>query len=134
MRLLRDTQVSACHPEPNGKISDRDPTPSQRLDGWIQSQRGQPVGTRHQVASGQTAIRPPLESWPERPADLGIDLILIDDRHRLTIMSREPPTRDPFDRVLPARRQVEALRRVTVDRALVSHALTVNVTHERPPF
>ena len=35
----------------------------------------------------------------------------------------EPLTRDPFDRLLLAQCQIEGLRLVTIDRALVSHAM-----------
>jgi len=77
---------------------------------------------------GKLQLTPPLDSLPELVAGLGIDLISIDDRHVLTTVSPEPPTRDPFDRLLLAQCQVEDLRLVTVDRALVSHTLAANVT------
>lgn len=41
--------------------------------------------------------------------------------HVIAVAEPEPPTRDPFDRLLLVQCQVEGLRLVTVDRALVGH-------------
>ena len=80
---------------------------------------------------GKLQLTPPLESLPQLITGLGIDLVPIDDRHVLIAVLPEPPTRDPFDRLLLAQCQVENLRLVTVDRALISHALAANVTRQQ---
>jgi PIN domain nuclease of toxin-antitoxin system len=43
--------------------------------------------------------------------------------HALASVEPEPATRDPFDRMLVAQCQIEGLRLLTIDRALVSHPL-----------
>jgi PIN domain nuclease of toxin-antitoxin system len=43
--------------------------------------------------------------------------------HVITLVLPEPPTRDPFDRLLLAQAQVEGLQLVTIDRALIDHPL-----------
>jgi PIN domain nuclease of toxin-antitoxin system len=54
---------------------------------------------------------------------LGIQIVAINEHHALTTVEPEPKTRDPFDKMLLAQCQVEDLRLVTIDRALVSHRL-----------
>lgn len=53
----------------------------------------------------------------------GITLLPIDLRHVLAEPDPQPATRDPFDRLLVAQCQVEDLRLVTLDRALIVHPL-----------
>jgi PIN domain nuclease of toxin-antitoxin system len=43
--------------------------------------------------------------------------------HVIAHVAPEPPTRDPFDRLLLAQCKTEARRLVTIDRALVDHPL-----------
>jgi PIN domain nuclease of toxin-antitoxin system len=43
----------------------------------------------------------------------------------LASVDPDPKTRDPFDRMLLAQCEVEGFRLLTIDRALVSHPLTV---------
>lgn len=64
-----------------------------------------------------------LASIPSMLASFDLTICPIDHRHALTSVHPEPPTRDPFDRMLLAQCQVENLRLVTVDRALVDHPL-----------
>jgi PIN domain nuclease of toxin-antitoxin system len=47
--------------------------------------------------------------------------------HVTAVAMPEPPTRDPFDRLLLAQCQVEELRLVTVDGALVGHPLALQL-------
>ena len=54
---------------------------------------------------------------------MAISVLSIEPRHATAVLDREPGTRDPFDRMLLAQCQVEGLRLVTVDRALVDHPL-----------
>lgn len=64
-----------------------------------------------------------LEAWPTYLENLGLELLSIDPRHAIERLDESPPTRDPFDRMLLAQCQVEGLRLVTTDRALVGHPL-----------
>jgi PIN domain nuclease of toxin-antitoxin system len=54
---------------------------------------------------------------------LGVTLLTIQADHVLTDVEPQPPTRDPFDRLLLAQAQFEGLRLVTLDRALFDHPL-----------
>jgi PIN domain nuclease of toxin-antitoxin system len=56
---------------------------------------------------------------------MGIARVPIGERHVLAELQDQPETRDPFDRLLLAQCQIEGLRLVTLDRALVAHALAV---------
>ena len=64
-----------------------------------------------------------LETLPGLLGEVGIGLLAINEHHVLAGVEPESLTRDPFDRLLLAQCQVEGLRLVTVDRALVSHAM-----------
>lgn len=44
--------------------------------------------------------------------------------HAVADSMPEPPTRDPFDRLLLAQAQLEGMRFVTIDRALADHPVT----------
>lgn len=64
-----------------------------------------------------------LEAPPELLEAMGIEILSINARHALAAAEPEPRTRDPFDRLLLAQCKIEALRLVTVDRALLDHPL-----------
>ena len=64
-----------------------------------------------------------LDDVPQLLAHLGVEIVAIDERHALAAVEPEPTTSDPFDRMLLAQCQVEGLRLVTIDQALVSHPL-----------
>jgi PIN domain nuclease of toxin-antitoxin system len=72
---------------------------------------------------GKLHLTPQLRLLPELLGDMGIELLAINEHHVLATVEPEPLTRDPFDRLLLAQCQVEGLRLVTIDRALVSHAM-----------
>jgi len=72
---------------------------------------------------GKLRLRPSLAILPELIDDLGIAIVPINEHHALATVAPEPKTRDPFDRMLLAQCQIEGLRLVTTDRALVSHPL-----------
>lgn len=72
---------------------------------------------------GKLRLTPDLKTLPGLIADLGIDLVPINEHHALASAEPEPATRDPFDRMLLAQCQIENLRLLTVDRALVAHRL-----------
>jgi PIN domain nuclease of toxin-antitoxin system len=70
----------------------------------------------------------PLSARPEDLAELvdelGFDLMPITARHVTETVSPDPPTRDPFDRLLLAQCAVEGLRLLTTDAALTEHPLS----------
>jgi PIN domain nuclease of toxin-antitoxin system len=72
---------------------------------------------------GKLRLTAELEALPNLLDRLGVRIVPIDDRHALAAVNPEPMTRDPFDRMLLAQCQVEGLRLVTIDRALVTHPL-----------
>jgi len=72
---------------------------------------------------GKLHISGNLELLPDIVTSVGLELIPINEHHVLAPIHPEPPTRDPFDRLLLAQCSVENLRLVTVDRALISHEL-----------
>ena len=78
---------------------------------------------------GKLHLTPPLHTLPELIGALGMELFPINEHHVLVAVQPEPLTRDPFDRLLLAQCQVEGLRLVTIDRALVSHAMAVKPNH-----
>ncbi len=64
-----------------------------------------------------------LEGFAAYVDAFALIVIPIERRHAFAFVSPEPPTRDPFDRMLLAQCAVEGLRLVTVDRSLVDHPL-----------
>ena len=76
---------------------------------------------------GKLRISGNLGLLPAIVTSVGIELIPINEHHVLAAVQPEPPTRDPFDRLLLAQCSVEHLRLVTVDRALISHELAVRL-------
>jgi PIN domain nuclease of toxin-antitoxin system len=63
----------------------------------------------------------PLEVLPDYFQAMGVNLLAVDHRHATAQADPEPPTRDPFDRLLLAQCAVENLRLVTTDRVLAAH-------------
>jgi PIN domain nuclease of toxin-antitoxin system len=74
---------------------------------------------------GKLRLSISLGALPELLDGLGVKTVVIDERHALASVDPEPKTRDPFDRMLLAQCQVEGFRLLTIDRALVSHPLTM---------
>ena len=72
---------------------------------------------------GKLPLGVPPARLPELLDDIGLATLAITAEHVHGAVEPEPATRDPFDRLLLAQCQVEDLRLVTVDRALVSHRL-----------
>jgi PIN domain nuclease of toxin-antitoxin system len=77
---------------------------------------------------GKLELSCDLEPLPDILTSGGLELIPINEHHVLTAVRPEPMTRDPFDRLLLAQCTVEDLRLVTIDRALISHALAASST------
>jgi PIN domain nuclease of toxin-antitoxin system len=72
---------------------------------------------------GKLKLTHALSALPELLESLGVKIVAINERHALASVEPEPATRDPFDRMLLGQCQVEGLRLLTIDRALVSHPL-----------
>ena len=72
---------------------------------------------------GKLQLTPGLKTLPRLLTSMGIELISINEHHTLIAVEPEPLTRDPFDRLLLAQCQVEGLRLVTIDRALIDHPM-----------
>jgi PIN domain nuclease of toxin-antitoxin system len=72
---------------------------------------------------GKLQLTAGLHTLPDLIGSLEIELLAINEHHVLAAVEPEPLTRDPFDRLLLAQCLVEGLRLVTVDQALVSHAM-----------
>ena len=56
---------------------------------------------------------------------MGLQLIAIEARHVVSGADPEPPTRDPFDRLLLTLCQVDGLTFLTADRALRTHPVAL---------
>lgn len=69
----------------------------------------------------------PLQDIAEYFEALGLTILPIETRHVIATADPEPETRDPFDRLLLAQCQVENLRLVTMDRALMHYRLALNI-------
>jgi PIN domain nuclease of toxin-antitoxin system len=52
-----------------------------------------------------------------------VAMLAVNEHHAVTAADPEPPTRDPFDRMLLSQCQVEDMRIVTLDQALSPHPL-----------
>jgi PIN domain nuclease of toxin-antitoxin system len=79
--------------------------------------------TAIKVRLGKLSIRIPLLDLPGFFRGYGLTVLAVDESHALTDLNSQPATNDPFDRLLLAQCQVEGLRLVTIDRALVDHPL-----------
>jgi len=69
-------------------------------------------------ASGRLDLPEPPESYvPSRMQRSGVSGLAVQHAHAVRVASLEPHHRDPFDRVLIAQAQLEAMAIVTVDPA-----------------
>jgi len=124
VRLLLDTHIVLALlqrgdvPLPAGAMSLlRDP--SSALRGSVATLWE--IAIKHRL--GKLRLTFPLDALPRLLKELGAEIVEIDARHALAEVFPEPPTRDPFDRLLLAQCQVEGFRLVTLDRALAGHPL-----------
>ena len=69
----------------------------------------------------ETKIKP--QDLPAHLIGLGMQLLVIEAAHVLADLQTDVGTRDPFDRLLAAQCEVESLRLVTTDPALLEHPL-----------
>jgi PIN domain nuclease of toxin-antitoxin system len=58
---------------------------------------------------------------------IGLATLSIEVEHVVNATDPEPETRDPFDRLLLAQCQVENLKLLTLDRALLKHPLVLRI-------
>jgi PIN domain nuclease of toxin-antitoxin system len=72
---------------------------------------------------GKLQPRLPVEDIPDYLRSARFEILSIEVAHVTTVAEPEPPTRDPFDRLLLAQCQAESLQLVTIDRALADHRL-----------
>ncbi len=79
--------------------------------------------TAIKVRSGKLLIGFPLTDLPDVCAAASASLLDIRARHVLAELRPDPPTRDPFDRLLLAQAQLEGCQLVTLDRMLADHPL-----------
>jgi PIN domain nuclease of toxin-antitoxin system len=75
------------------------------------------------VRLGKLPLKMPLDTFPAFLSKSRFALVGIRASHALAMADPEPPTRDPFDRMLLTQCQVEGFRLITLDRALVDHPL-----------
>ncbi len=80
------------------------------------------IAIKHRLGKLVLSVNP--EVLPELIEALGVTLLSITAPHVLAAVDPEPPTRDPFDRLLLAQCRSEGLRLMTIDRALVDHPLS----------
>jgi len=79
------------------------------------------LAIKHRLSKLELQV--PIENVPSFLSSLGFELLNIDHHHAIEELEEQPPTRDPFDRLLLAQCQVEGMRLVTLDRALAKHPL-----------
>ena len=80
------------------------------------------VAIKHHL--GKLPLTARLNMLPGVARSYGIELMSINEHHALHLVEPEPPTRDPFDRMLLAQCAVEGFKLVTIDRALAHHPLS----------
>jgi PIN domain nuclease of toxin-antitoxin system len=68
---------------------------------------------------------PPSSYVPSRMQSSGVIGLAIEHAHALQVESLPPHHRDPFDRLLIAQAQVEALPIMTSDRAIALYSVTI---------
>lgn len=90
-------------------------------DGYVSVASLWEIAIKHRL--GKLDIDVPLERIPDSVTASGLQILPIEIAHVLTAAEPEPPTRDPFDRLLLSQCQVDGLQLVTIDRALVDHPL-----------
>ncbi|HEY8697574.1 MAG TPA: type II toxin-antitoxin system VapC family toxin [Rhizomicrobium sp.] len=72
---------------------------------------------------GKLEMRILPRDLPAHLTGMGMQLLAIDVQHVLADLQNDVETRDPFDRLLIAQCEVENLRLVTTDPALLKHPL-----------
>ena len=76
------------------------------------------------VRLGKLQSRVALAELPTVLKLQSISLLMMKSEHAVGEAIPEPPTRDPFDRMLVTQAQIEGMRLITIDRALADHPVT----------
>ncbi|OLP57222.1 twitching motility protein PilT [Rhizobium rhizosphaerae] len=76
------------------------------------------------VRLGKLGLGVSIDILPDVIARLGLTILPVEASHALFHVQPEPPTRDPFDRLLLAQCAIEGLRLVTTDHAMADHPLS----------
>ena len=79
------------------------------------------IALKHRLGKLDLDVR--IEELPDLCLSLNFELFDVNHHHAVEELEVQPPTRDPFDRLLLAQCQVEGMRLVTLDRALATHPL-----------
>lgn len=82
------------------------------------------IAIKHRL--GKLELASSLDLLPALVSAAGVAILNVTASHVLHAVSPEPDTRDPFDRLLLAQCEVEGLRLVTLDSALVGHRLAAH--------
>jgi PIN domain nuclease of toxin-antitoxin system len=77
---------------------------------------------------GKLHLKSGIYDLPNAAKRAGITLLSINEHHALADVDPEPPTRDPFDRLLLVQCAVEGMKLVTIDTALIDHPLSATAT------
>ena len=89
------------------------------------------VATLWQIAIkerlGKLDVRSKLDELDALCEAFAMSVMPVTAWHVLAPLSREPPTRDPFDRLLLVQAELEGMRLATVDRALFGHPVVWQV-------
>jgi PIN domain nuclease of toxin-antitoxin system len=79
------------------------------------------IAIKHRLGKLTLVMR--LEDLPLYCESLRYEILPVITAHAIETLADQPATRDPFDRLLLAQCQVEGMRLVTTDRALIGHPL-----------
>lgn len=128
MRLLLDTHVALQLLRQN--LARRHPDIARRLVdpatvGFVSVASLREIAIKTRLGKRDPGMAP--EDIAGYLAALGLSILPIQTHHVIVSADPEPQTRDSFDRLLLAQCQVEDLKLVTVDRALVNHRLVVEI-------
>ena len=74
---------------------------------------------------GKLGAGMPLQNIAGYLEAIGLSMLSIEVEHVITAAYPEPESRDPFDRLLLAQCQVENLKLLTLNRALLRHPLVL---------
>ena len=81
------------------------------------------IAIKHRL--GKLPLCRPLDALPDAIAVMGVDILAVSVAHVLTSVEPEPPTRDPFDRLLIAQAIHESLPILTHDEAFARYPVKV---------
>lgn len=80
---------------------------------------------------GKLSIVQVPERLPSFAREFGLTILPVNEHHAVADIDPEPPTRDPFDRLLLVQCAIENMKLVTIDRALADHPLSATA-HPSP--